>query len=319
MTEPRAISPPAMTLSALRKRLGRSQAEVATAIGTTQSGVSRIEHQSDMRVSTLDEYVNALGGRLRLIVEHGTDDLDIVIPSVRRDHSYQSREFRVIWQDQETRSLVHVGWLELTGNRYIFSYTDEARSHPRFQPFPALPVVDKTYRSDELFPFFAVRLTSTADPQYDAVLDALGLTRGDATPAELLARSPAESPHDTIQVIPEATELTDGTLTRLFLVSGTRHAHEQDPQVSQHIENLTAGIPLEVVPEPHNPKNPEALQLVAEGKRIGWIPDHLLSEIHSHINSNRPVSIAVARANGPGVPWHLRLLCRITVAPAPII
>ena len=136
MTEPRAISPPAMTLSALRRRLGRSQAEVATAIGTTQSGVSRIEHQSDMRVSTLDDYVNSLGGRLRLIVEHGTDDLDIIIPSVRRDHSYQSREFRVIWQDKETRSLVHVGWLEFTGNQYLFSYTDEARSHPRF---PALP------------------------------------------------------------------------------------------------------------------------------------------------------------------------------------
>ena len=84
MSQPRKTSSPTMTLSALRKRLGRSQAEVATAIGTTQSGVSRIEHQSDMRVSTLNEYVNALGGHLRLVVEHGTDDLDIVIPSLRQ-------------------------------------------------------------------------------------------------------------------------------------------------------------------------------------------------------------------------------------------
>ena len=39
------------------------------------------------------------------------------------------------------------------------------------------------------------------DP-YDAVLDAIGLTGQDATPAELLALSP-DSQHDTIQVVPE--------------------------------------------------------------------------------------------------------------------
>ena len=315
MPEPTTIGPPTMSLSALRKRFGRAQAEVATAIGTTQSGVSRIEHQSDMRVSTLDEYVRSLGGRLRLVVEHGTEDLEVVIPSLRRDHSDQSREFRVIWQDNETRSLVHVGWLEYTGERYLFWYTNEARSHPRFQPFPTLPVIDETYRSVDLFPFFAMRLVTTADPRYDAVLDALGLTRSDATPAELLARSPAESPHDTIQVVPEATEMPDGTLVRLFLVSGTRHANNEDPQVSRHIENLTAGTRLQVVPEPQNPKNPDALQLVSDGKRVGWIPNHLLSEIHGHIKSNHAISITVVRANAPDVPWHLRLLCRMTVAP----
>ena len=315
MSQPRKTSSSTMTLSALRKRLGRSQAEVATAIGTTQSGVSRIEYQSDMRVSTLNEYINALGGHLRLVVEHGTDDLDIVIPSLRQYPSDQSRAFRVIWQDKQTRSLVSVGWLEFTVNQYVFSYTDEARSHARFQPFPTLPVYDRTYRSRDLFPFFAIRLTSTADPQYDTVLNAVGLTRGEATPAELLARCPTESPHDTIQVIPEATEMPDGTLVRLFLVSGSRHADQEDPQVSRHISNLTEGSPLQVAPEPNNPKNSTALQLVADDKRVGWVPDYLLSEVHCHINSNRPISFAVARANGPSVPWHLRLLCKMIVAP----
>lgn len=315
MSHPRKTSSPTLTLSALRKRLGRSQAEVATAIGTTQSGVSRIEYQSDLRVSTLSEYVNALGGHLRLVVEHGTGDLDIVIRSLRQYASDRSREFRVIWQDKETRRFVHVGWLQFTGQQYVFSYTDEARSHARFQPFPMLPVYDKSYRSKDLFPFFAIRLTSTADPQYDAVLNAVGLTRGGATPAELLARCPTESPHDTIQVIPEPTEMSDGTLLRLFLVSGISHADQQDPQVSRHISNLTEGSLLRVVPEPHNPEDPNALQLVADDKPVGWVPNYLLNEIHRYINSNRSISFAVARANGPGVPWHLRLLCRMTVAP----
>ena len=317
MTDP--LPPSVETLSELRRRLGRSQAEIATAIGTTQSGVSRIEHQSDMHVSTLSEYVGALGGRLRLVVEHGDDHIGIGIPSLGHERPDQRREFRVIWQDQQTRSLVHVGWLEFTGAEFRFSYLEEARFDPRFRPFPAFPLFEEVYRSDDLFPYFAVRLTSAADPEYDAVLDALGLARQDATPAELLARSPSESPHDTIQVVPEPTEMPDGTLVREFLVSGTRHANEQDPaSVSQLIETLPMGAPLEVVPEPDNPHNAEALHLAAEGKRVGWVPDYLLSEIHGYIDSNRAVSVTVIRANGPTTPWHLRLLCRFTVAPVQV-
>ena len=272
-----------------------------------------------MHVSTLDEYVRVLGGCLRLVVEYGTDHVEVAIPSLRQQRPDQRREFRVIWQDQESRGLVHVGWLEFTGEEYEFSYTNEAKAHPRFEPFPTFPLLEETYRSGELFPFFAVRLISTADPRYDAVLDALGLTREDATPAELLARSPSESPHDTIQVVPEASELPDGTLVRMFLVSGTRHADRQDPRgVSRFVENLAVGTPLELLPEPDNPKNPQALQLAADGIPVGWVPDYLVSEIQSHIDSNRYVSFAVARANGPDAPWHLRLLCRLTVAPVPL-
>ena len=306
---------PAVTLAELRKRLGKSQTEIAAAVGTTQSGVSRMEHQTDMHVSTLGEYVGALGGRLRLIAEHQDGRTEIRIPSLQRKRPARRREFRVIWQDHTTRSLVHVGWLEFTGEEFLFSYTDQARSHPRFQPFPRLPFTKEAHRSGELFAFFALRVTSTADPQHDAVLDALGLDRDEATPAELLARLP-ESPHDTIQVVPEPTEQPDGTTTRVFLASGVRHADEQNPgTVSRLIENLPAGAALDLVPEPQNPHNPEALHLAADGTRVGWIPDYLLTEIHGHLNSDHRLSVTVARANGPDTPWHLRLLCQLTTGP----
>lgn len=308
-------SPSTLTLSELRRRLGRSQAEVATAIGTTQSGVSRIERQSDIHVSTLNEYVCALRGRLRLMVEHGDDHVELRIPSLRQGRRDERREFRVIWQDQTTRTLVPVGWLVFTGNEFTFSYSDEVKSHERFQPFPAFPRIEEIYRSDELFPYFALRLTSAADPHYDAVLDALGLSREETTPVELLARSP-ESPHDTIQVVPEPTEMPDGRIVRDFLVSGTRHADERNPDtVTRLIENLPVDAPLDLVPEPYNPNNPQALHLAVNGKRVGWIPNYLLPEIHGYINSDRSVSVTVVRANGPDSPPHLRLLCRLTAVP----
>lgn len=125
---------------------------------------------------------------------------------------------------------MHVGWLEFTGNEFVFSYTEEAKSNTSFEPFPPFPLFDETYRCVDLFPSFSVRLTSTADPRFEAINDALGLTREHATPAELLARSPSESPHDTIQVAPEPTEMPDGTLLRTFLDPGVRYADEQHPQ-----------------------------------------------------------------------------------------
>lgn len=309
----------AVALFELRKRLGRSQAEVATTMGTTQSGVSRIERQPDIRVSTLDEYVAALGGRLRLVVEHEAGRVDIAVPSLRQHRpDVERREYRVIWQNQASRALVHVGWLEYNGDEFVFSYTEAAKSNADFEPFPPFPLFNETYRSTELFPFFSIRLTSAADPGFDAVIDALGLTRDQATPAELLARSPSESPHDTIQVIPEPTEMPDGTLVRRFLVSGVRHADERRPErVSRAVERLTAGTQLLVLPEPTNPTNPRALQLAAEQTVIGWVPDYLVDEIHAYLERDRSLSFVVDRANGPEAPWHLRLLCRLTVAPSP--
>lgn len=308
---------PAVPLSELRRRLGRSQAEVASVVGTTQSGISRIERQPDLRLSTLSEYVSALGGRLHLVVEHGTTRTEIALPSLRQTKTESKRrEYRVIWQDQATRGLVHVGWLVFTGDAFEFSYTNDAKSHPTFEPFPAFPSFNTSYQSIELFPFFSLRLINTADPQFDAIIDALGLTRDQATPAELLARSPSESPHDTIQVIPEPTELPDGQLCRTFLVSGVRHANEQHPkEVGGLVDTLRPGAHLQLVPEPTNPMNPRALQLAARQTVIGWIPDYLVDEIHTCLESQRQLSFVVERANGPETPWHLRVLCRMTVEP----
>jgi hypothetical protein len=56
----------ALSLASLRQRCGRSQAEVAHALGISQSDVSKLERRADIRVSTLRRYVAALGGELRL-------------------------------------------------------------------------------------------------------------------------------------------------------------------------------------------------------------------------------------------------------------
>ena len=56
-------------LQELRKALGKSQAEVARKLGISQPSVAQMEKRRDWMLSTLANYVEALGGRLRLVVE----------------------------------------------------------------------------------------------------------------------------------------------------------------------------------------------------------------------------------------------------------
>ena len=58
-----------MTRQELRRARERTQVDVAKALGITQDSVSRLEQRSDLLLSTLRNYVEALGGSLSLIAE----------------------------------------------------------------------------------------------------------------------------------------------------------------------------------------------------------------------------------------------------------
>ena len=56
-------------LRELRQIAGKAQEEIATALNIKQPSVSKIEKQADMYLSTLRSYVEAVGGKLELIVK----------------------------------------------------------------------------------------------------------------------------------------------------------------------------------------------------------------------------------------------------------
>lgn len=59
------------SLAAVRERSGLTQREVALRLNIKQSGVSKLESRSDFKLSTLSDYISALGGTL---------DLQVVLP-----------------------------------------------------------------------------------------------------------------------------------------------------------------------------------------------------------------------------------------------
>src|SRR6266852_1035935 len=56
------------SLRQLRKVAGKAQADVAAALRIKQPSVSKIEKQTDMYLSTLRSYVEAIGGELDVVV-----------------------------------------------------------------------------------------------------------------------------------------------------------------------------------------------------------------------------------------------------------
>lgn len=72
----------------LRTRQRLTQKQVAERMGTAQDRVSRLEQRADMRVSTLRDYVDALGGSLRLVADiPGQDPVTIRLP--QRDTAHK--------------------------------------------------------------------------------------------------------------------------------------------------------------------------------------------------------------------------------------
>ena len=56
------------SLRELRKAAGKTQAEIAATLKIKQPSISKIEKQTDMYLSTLRSYVEAIGGELDLVV-----------------------------------------------------------------------------------------------------------------------------------------------------------------------------------------------------------------------------------------------------------
>lgn len=66
-----------MQLRELRKSRNVTQVEVAKAMSVEQAAVSKLERRDDMYVSTLREYVKALGGDLKLVASFPDADIQV--------------------------------------------------------------------------------------------------------------------------------------------------------------------------------------------------------------------------------------------------
>lgn len=66
-----------MQLQAVRQARQMTQLDVGTAMGIEQAAISKLERRNDMHVSTLREYIRALGGELKLVASFPDGDVTL--------------------------------------------------------------------------------------------------------------------------------------------------------------------------------------------------------------------------------------------------
>lgn len=234
------------------------------------------------------------------------------MPKVENSPARQSQTTRsllLIWQNPESRKFERVGVLDLLQSGvYTFAYAPNAKTLSSFYPLAEFPDLDKTYVSSSLPAFFANRVMSKERQNYSEYRSWLGLEEGSDTPVEILARSGGGRATDTFHIVESPT--SEGRLLSRFFISGVSHVANADSKLA----SVKSGDKLELRKQPENPVDPHAILVdVASGEEIGWIPNWLLTEVKSHLESGAPVDICVERVNVLA-PDHLKLLAQISTS-----
>ena len=81
------------SLRDLRHALDLTQMKLAEVLGIGQEGVSRLEKRSDLLISTLSDYIEAMGGKLRLVAQF-TNRPPVLLSGLSTAENTQTRSSR---------------------------------------------------------------------------------------------------------------------------------------------------------------------------------------------------------------------------------
>jgi transcriptional regulator with XRE-family HTH domain len=132
----------ALALRELRAGRGVTQVELASRLGKSQGNVSELERREDVYLSSLREYIEALGGRLEVTAVFDDDRqiVDVGRPLAARETAtvqYQGREPGTSWTSDELfqESNRYERDCEAAGLRptSVFSYVDHGRRFLRWR------------------------------------------------------------------------------------------------------------------------------------------------------------------------------------------
>ena len=65
------------SLQEIRKELELSQQDVADSMGVKQESISKLENRDDIKISTLKEYLGAMGAKLKIVVEFNDKEIQL--------------------------------------------------------------------------------------------------------------------------------------------------------------------------------------------------------------------------------------------------
>lgn len=74
-----------VTLAQVRQAVGLTQNQLAEELGIAQGDVSKIEHRDNLRLATLARFIEATGGKLRIVAVYDETEVDLSIGDLTAD------------------------------------------------------------------------------------------------------------------------------------------------------------------------------------------------------------------------------------------
>lgn len=227
----------------------------------------------------------------------------------------------VAWQHPETRRTYPVGRLMMgcttngsDGLRYEFVYIKGALEAQKagFKPFLAFPDLNKSYCSEDMFPFFANRLISRSRPDFEESVDRLGLDPESADEMAILSRSGGIRATDSIELFPMPTfDVETACYQSYFLAHGLRYL---PPSSIDRVNSLNAGDALFIMADVQNPYDRRAIALRTDDRiNVGYLPRYLLEDAWQLLEKCDLdfVKVTVQKVNPAPAPIQQRLLCHL--------
>jgi len=233
-----------------------------------------------------------------------------------------SQRLVVTWQHPDSRDVSPVGLLSFDGTTYVFEYLKTATQVDGFPLLLGFPDVERTYRSEDLFPLFAQRAMDPRRPDFQRYVEDLGLSE-DATPWEQLSRSGGTRQGDTLQLFPAPRYGPSGwvcyilvhgmryLLEKSVVVNGEDHEKYEADEFERIISELRVGEALVVEHETTNRVSSHALIATTTSHLpLGWIPDWFAGEVFD-LQAQSALEFFVDRVNPAEAGWHMRLVAKM--------
>ena len=207
----------------------------------------------------------------------------------------------VVWQDEVSRLFYNIGTLSHYNDYYEFTYTS-IDSGPRklgdalkhgYMIHPAFPDIDKTYRSNTLFPAFDQRIPSPDRADFETILDDLDLEKN-ASKMEILRETRGRIAGDPYSFEQPLRWEQDGKLHSNFFIHGMRYQelpHEWSSWVTE--KSL-----LKLIQEPTNPNDSNAVGIYTmDDLMLGYVPNFYSQAIASLITHGASPVVQVTHLN----------------------
>lgn len=229
-----------------------------------------------------------------------------------------TKEIFIAWRggDADSGHWSPVARLDHADGTYRFVYTGGALTLPGFRPFPGIPELEETYRSETLFPLLANRILAHSRPEYQAWLRWSDFDPADPPePMAVLSVTEGIRQTDALEVFPRPEPDAKNQYQSRFFLHGLRHA---STAARDQVLSMRPGDHLALELDDHNPHDPRAVAVVTDGDKrlkLGYVPRYLARDVRTLLamHDHNDIDVRVVRINTKA-PQQMRLLCSLTTA-----